>query len=132
MATEPADVVIPPSQRITDQIAGLTDWRGPMLARLRALILEAAPGIEEGWKWDTGVWSQNGMVCSAGAFKNHVKLNFFRGAALDDPAGLFNAGLEAKMTRSIDIVEGELLDEGKLKDLVQAAVALNRSAAKQR
>ncbi len=114
-----------PSELISGQIAGLADWRGEMLAHLRRLILEAAPGINEEWKWGTAVWSRDGLICSAGAFKDHVKLNFFKGAALEDPKGLFNAGLEAKATRAIDFGEGEPVDEPALQDLVRAAVALN-------
>lgn len=116
-----------PSQLISDQIAELADWRGELLARLRQLIHAAAPGIREEWKWGSPVWSQKGMVCSAAAFKDHVKLNFFKGASLEDPHGLFNAGLDAKATRAIDFTEGGVLDEAALKDLVRAAVAYNRS-----
>ena len=111
------------SQRITNQIAELGDWRGELLARLRALVLAAAPGMSEEWKWGSAVWAHNGLVCSAGVFKDHVKLNFFKGAALSDPQGLFNAGLEAKASRGIDFKEGAVLDEPGLKDLVRAAVS---------
>ena len=121
-----------PSQLITSQIAGLGDWRGKMLARLRKLILEAAPDITEEWKWDTAVWSRNGLVCSAGVFKNHVKLNFFKGASLKDPQGLFNAGLDAKATRAIDFSEGDDMDASTLKELVRAAVAYNTSGGKKK
>jgi hypothetical protein len=103
-----------------------------MLARLRKLILEAAPDITEEWKWDTAVWSQNGLVCSAGAFKDHVKLNFFKGASLKDPKGLFNAGLDAKATRAIDFGEGDDIDVSALKDLMRSAVAHNISGGKRR
>jgi hypothetical protein len=116
-----------PSQLITNQIAELAGWRGKMLTRLRKLILEAAPDITEEWKWDTAVWSRNGLVCSAGVFKDHVKLNFFKGASLKDPKGLFNAGLDAKATRAIDFSEGDDLDASALKELVRAAVAYNVS-----
>jgi hypothetical protein len=116
-----------PSQLISDQIAGLGDWRGRMYAQLRKLVLEAAPEITEEWKWGTAVWAHKGLVCSAGVFKDHVKLNFFKGASLKDPSGLFNAGLEAKASRSIDFNEGERIDEPKLKDLVRAAAAYNLS-----
>ena len=85
------------SQRITAQIAELNDWRGKMLADLRILILAADPDITEEWKWNTAVWTRNGLVCAGGAFKDHVKLNFFKGAALKDPKGLFNAGLDARL-----------------------------------
>ncbi len=121
-----------PSQRISNQIAGLADWRGKTLARLRKLILEADPGIIEEWKWGTAVWTKNGLVCSAGAFKDHVKLNFFQGASIEDPKGLFNAGLDAKATRAIDFSEGEDIDENSLKDLVRAAVIHNISGGKKR
>ena len=121
-----------PSQLITDQIAELGDWRGKLLARLRKLILEAAPDITEEWKWDTAVWTHHGLVCSAGAFKDHLKLNFFKGASLKDPKSLFNAGLDAKATRAIDFNEGEDIDASALKDLIRAAIAYNLSAGKKK
>jgi len=121
-----------PSQRITDQIAELADWRGEMLARLRKLILEAAPDIVEEWKWETAVWAHNGNVLAGGIFKDHVKLNFFKGAFLQDPKGLFNAGLDAKTTRAIDFSEGDSIDESNLKDLICAAVAHNISGGKKK
>jgi len=120
------------SQHIDNHIKELTDWRGKMLARLRKLILEAAPDLTEEWKWDTPVWSYKGNVVAGGVFKDHVKLNFFKGASLDDPSGLFNAGLEAKATRAIDIAEGEEIDEAALKDLVRTAVAYNASGSKKK
>ncbi len=115
------------SQLITSQIAELGDWRGELLARLREVISEAAPGITEEWKWSTAVWTSNGLVCSAGAFKDHVKLNFFKGASLKDPRRLFNAGLDAKATRAIDFNEGAKIDVSALKALIRAAVAHNLS-----
>jgi hypothetical protein len=118
------------SQHIDKYINDLTDWRGKMIARLRKLILDAAPELAEEWKWDTPVWSHKGNVVAAGVFKDHVKLNFFKGASLDDPTGLFNAGLEAKATRAIDIAEGEEIDEAALTDLVRTAVAYNASGSK--
>src|SRR5689334_20403218 len=90
------------SQLITNMIAELTDWRGTTLARLRKVIMESAPDLTEEWKWGTAVWTNNGLICSVGAFKDHVKLNFFQGASLEDPKRLFNAGLDAKSTRAID------------------------------
>ena len=117
------------SQRITNMIAELGDWRGKLLARLRTLILEAADLTEE-WKWNTAVWSNNGMICAAGAFKDHVKLNFFKGASLNDPKRLFNAGLDAKATRAIDFTESDKIDEPALKALVRAAVAYNSASQK--
>lgn len=118
------------SQLITKYIEEINDWRGEKLAQLRALVHEAAPGITEEWKWDTPVWSQKGMVCSAGVFKDHVKLNFFKGASLEDPHGLFNAGLEAKATRAIDFGNGDQINAPAVKDLIRAAVAYNTSGAK--
>ncbi len=114
-----------PSERIDKQIAELADWRGPMIARLRKLILEAAPDITEEWKWETPVWSQQGLVCAVGTFKKAVKMNFFQGAALEDPHTLFNAGLDAKKTRAIDFREGDAVDESALKELIRAAIAHN-------
>jgi|SRR5215467_14997755 len=114
-----------PSERIDEQIAELADWRGPMIDRLRKLILETDPDITEGWKWDTPVWSHRGNVCAVGAFKDTVKMNFFQGAFLEDPHKLFNAGLEAKKTRAIDFHEGDAVAESALKDLIRAAVAYN-------
>jgi len=121
-----------PSQLITRQIAELADWRGNRLVQLRKLILEAAPDIAEEWKWDTAVWSQKGLVCSAGVFKDHVKLNFFKGASLKDPAGLFNSDLDAKATRAIDFSEGDDIKASALKELVRAAVAHNVSGGKKK
>lgn len=116
------------SQRIDDLIAGLGDWRGKMLARLRRVILEAAPDITEEWKWNTAVWTHNGLVCAGGSFKDHVKLNFFKGAALNDQKRLFNAGLDAKITRAIDFSEGDKIDVAALTKLIRAAVVLNQTA----
>jgi hypothetical protein len=121
-----------PSQRITDYIAGFADWRGPMLARLRDSILAAAPAIIEEWKWDTPVFAHKGNVVAAGAFKDHVKLNFFKGASLNDPHGLFNAGLEAKATHAIDLHEGDAIDEPAIQDLVRAVVTLNSAGGKKK
>jgi hypothetical protein len=120
------------SQHITNQIAGLPDWRGKLLERLRKLILAAAPDIVEEWKWDTAVWSHEGLVCSAGAFSDHLKLNFFKGASLRDPKHLFSAGLDAKATRAIDLAEGDKIDEAALQELVRAAVAYNKSGGKKK
>ena len=121
-----------PSQHIDQAIKDLPDWRGELIARLRRLVQDAVPEITEEWKWDTPVWSFKGNVVAAGAFKDHVKLNFFKGAALDDPKGLFNAGLDAKATRAIDFSEGDTIDQAALKDLVRAAVALNTSGGKKK
>lgn len=121
-----------PSQRITNQITELADWRGGMLAQLRSLILEADPDLTEEWKWDTPVWSRKGNVVAAGVFKDHVKLNFFKGALLNDPNGLFNAGLEAKMSRAIDFHESDDINAPALKDLIRAAVSQNMSGGKKK
>jgi len=121
-----------PSQLISDHIAELADWRGKSMTRLRKLILAADPDIVEEWKWGTPVWSHGGNVVAAGAFQDHVKVNFFKGASLPDPHGLFNAGLEAKATRAIDLHEGDKINEPALKELIRAAVAFNRSGSKKK
>lgn len=118
------------SEQITKHINGLGDWRSKLLARLRKIIREADPTMVEEWKWDTPVWSHNGNVVAAGAFQDHVKLNFFKGASLADPHRLFNAGLEAKASRAIDIYEGDTINEAALKELLRAAVALNSAKPK--
>ena len=120
------------SERITQQIADLPDWRGKLLARLRQLILAAAPELIEEWKWETAVWSHKGNVLAAGAFKDHFKLNFFKGASLDDPQHLFNAGLDAKATRAIDFGENDAIDEPALQELIWAAVAYNIAGGKKK
>jgi hypothetical protein len=118
------------SERVTNHINELGDWRGKALARLRRLIHDAAPDLIEEWKWNTPLWSCNGNVVAVGAFQDHVKINFFKGASLDDPHRLFNAGLEAKASRAIDVHEDDRINEAALKDLVRAAVALNRGKPK--
>jgi hypothetical protein len=119
-----------PSDRITAYIDALGDWRGQTLGRLRTLIRSASPDLVEEWKWNTPVWSSGGNVLAAGAFQDHVKLNFFKGASLADPRALFNAGLEAKASRAIDLHQGDRPDETALRDLIRAAVALNRKPPK--
>ena len=123
---------IPSSQRISDYVEGLGGWRGDLVARIRKLVLEAAPGITEEWKWNTPVWAQKGNVLAAGVFKDHVKLNFFKGASLEDPNGLFNAGLDAKTTRAINYYEGDKINDAALKDLIRAAVAENVAGGKKK
>ena len=132
MQKAPSNEGMNPSQLITNHIVGLGDWRGDMLVRLRKLILEADPELAEEWKWETPVWSRKGNVVAFGAFKDHVKLNFFKGASLSDPQGLFNAGLEAKASRGIDLHAGDEIDEAALTELVRAAVALNLSGGKKK
>lgn len=109
------------SDQITKRINELADWRGRVVARLRQLIRDAAPELVEDWKWDTPVWSHNGNVVSVGTFQDHVKLNFFKGAALADPHHLFNAGLDAKTSRGIDIHANDKINEPALQALVRAA-----------
>jgi hypothetical protein len=118
------------SESITKHIEGLNDWRGGLLAHLRKLVNETAPELTEEWKWDTPVWSHNGNVLAVGAFKDHMKINFFKGALLNDKKKLFNAGLEAKKTRAIDIHAGEKVDEAALRELIREAVALNAKKPK--
>jgi hypothetical protein len=121
-----------PSQLIDARIAELGDWRGTMLGRLRSLIKEADPEIVEEWKWrGVPVWYHDGMICTGETYKNVVKMTFAKGAALNDPAGLFNASLEGNTRRVIDFREGETIDEAGLKTLVRAAVTLNTSKQKQ-
>ena len=115
------------SERITRQVQDLGDWRGETLARLRSLVLNAVPGVIEEWKWGTGVWSLNGNLLAIAAMKSAVKMNFFKGASLPDPHGLFNAGLEAKESRSIDFHRGDAIQEAELAELIQAAAALNQA-----
>jgi hypothetical protein len=118
-----------PSQLIDARIAELDDWRGELLSRLRALVKQADPDIVEEWKWrGVPVWEHDGMVCTGETYKNVVKMTFAKGAALDDPSGLFNSSLEGNTRRAIDFREGEEVDEAALKRLVRAAVALNESA----
>ena len=114
-----------PTEQIDQYIAGMTDWRGPVVARLRELILEVEPDLEEEWKWSSPVWSLNGLVCSVSGFTAHVSANFFQGASLQDPTGLFNTGRESKIMRTIKLKQGETIDESAFKDLVRAAVAHN-------
>jgi hypothetical protein len=119
------------SELIDARIAELGDWRGAMLGRLRALVREADPEIVEEWKWrGVPVWSHAGLICTGETYKNVVKMTFAKGAALPDPAGLFNASLEGNTRRAIDIREGETVDAEALKALVRAAVTLNTSKSR--
>ena len=119
-----------PAQLIDARIAELGDWRGEMLSRLRTLVKEADPEIVEEWKWrGVPVWYHDGMICTGETYKNVVKMTFAKGAALKDPAGLFNSSLDGNTRRAIDLHEGEKIDEEALKTLVRAAVTLNKSTA---
>jgi len=119
-----------PSQLIDARIEELGDWRGEVLARIRALVRQADPEVVEEWKWrGVPVWYHGGIVCTGETYKSHVKMTFARGASLEDPAGLFNSSLKGNTRRAIDFHEGDEMDEGALRDLISAAVALNTSTA---
>jgi hypothetical protein len=121
------------SKQIDERIKELGDWRGETLGKVRAIIKEADPEIVEEWKWakatnpGTPVWSHDGIICTGEAYKNVVKLTFFKGAAFDDPSGLFNSSLEGKVRRAIDFKENDKIDASALKNLIREAVALNRA-----
>ncbi|HVH48936.1 MAG TPA: DUF1801 domain-containing protein [Sphingomicrobium sp.] len=118
-----------PSRLIDQRIAELPDWRGDMLARLRALIKEADPEVVEEWKWrGVPVWEHDGIICTGETYKAVVKMTFAKGASLDDPAGLFNSSLEGNTRRAIDFHEGEAIREEALKALIRAAVSLNSAS----
>jgi hypothetical protein len=120
-----------PSQLIDARIKELGDWRGKMLSQLRALIKEADPDVVEEWKWrGVPVWSHDGLICTGETYKSVVKMTFAKGAALKDPARLFNSSLEGNTRRAIDFREGDKINETALKTLVRAAVTLNKSKAK--
>jgi len=117
-----------PSQLIDARIKELGDWRGKMLSRLRALVREADPEVVEEWKWrGVPVWSHDGLICTGETYKSVVKMTFAKGAALEDPSGLFNSSLEGNTRRAIDFHEGEKIDEEALRTLIRAAVTLNTS-----
>ena len=119
-----------PSQLIDARIKELDDWRGKMLSQIRTLIKQADPEVVEEWKWrGVPVWSHDGLICTGETYKTVVKMTFSRGAALDDPSGLFNASLEGNTRRAIDFHEGEKIDEKALKTLIRAAVTLNKARA---
>jgi hypothetical protein len=120
-----------PSRLIDARIKELGDWRGETLARVRALIKEACPDVVETWKWrGVPVWEHNGIICTGETYKSVVKMTFAKGAALQDPSGLFNSSLEGNIRRAIDVHEGERINDKALKTLVRAAVALNKPKAK--
>jgi hypothetical protein len=115
------------SELISKRIAELGDWRGETLGRMRKLIKQADPDVVEEWKWMNPVWSHDGIICSGESYKNVVKLTFARGAALKDPARLFNSSLDGNVRRAIDIHQGEEVDVPAFTALVRQAVALNSS-----
>ena len=130
MGKSAAQQEISPSHRIDERIRELGGWRGELLARLRALIKQADPEVIEEWKWrGVPVWYRGGMLCTGETYKDKVKMTFAKGAALEDPAGLFNASLEGNTRRAIDFFEGDRIDEGALMALIRAAVSLNTSRA---
>ncbi len=132
MASQDADA----SKKIDERIKELGDWRGETLAKIRAIIKDADPDVVEEWKWakatspGTPVWSHDGGICTGESYKKVVKLTFFKGASLKDPAGLFNSSLEGRVRRAIDIAEDDELNAAALKDLIQEAVALNQQGKK--
>ena len=125
--TRPNSATSSPTHLISASIAAQGDWRGEVLARIRALIMEADPEVVEEWKWDIPVWSHDGIICTGETYKNYVKTTFARGAALADPKRLFNSSLEGKTRRAIDFREGGKIDESAFMALIRAAIALNTS-----
>ena len=122
-----------PAALIDERIEALADWRGQTLAQVRALIRQVDPDVVEEWKWrGVPVWSHDGIICTGETYKSVVKLTFAKGAALDDPAGLFNASLDGNVRRAIDITEHDAIDEQAFKTLILAAVALNVAGAEQK
>ena len=120
-----------PSALIDARIKELGDWRGKMLSRLRTLVKEADPDVVEEWKWrGVPVWSHDGLICTGETYKNVVKMTFAKGAALQDPSGLFNSSLDGNTRRAIDFREGEKINEAALKTLIRAAATLNKAKAK--
>ena len=118
------------SALIDKRIAELDDWRGEMLARLRAIVKDADPQVVEEWKWAIPAWSHNGLICTGEVYKKVVKTTFARGASLKDPAGLFNSSLEGNTRRAIDFHEGDKVNVAALKTLIRAAVAFNKSSGR--
>lgn len=127
--TSAADAGRPPSDLIDARIKALGDWRGELLACLRAVIKAAEPGVTEEWKWNTPVWSSSGIICTGETYKKAVKLTFARGAELADPARLFNSSLEGKLRRAIDFPEGAHVDAAALGELIRAAAAMNKASS---
>jgi hypothetical protein len=117
-----------PSRLIDARIKDLGDWRSKTLSHVRALIKQADPDVAEEWKWETPVWSHNGLICTGETYKKVVKMTFAKGASLKDPSGLFNSSLEGNVRRAIDLHEGDEMDEDAFQTLIRAAAALNRSS----
>jgi hypothetical protein len=136
MKKSPEQQAESPAQLIDAKIKELDDWRGATLARLRALIKQAAPDVVEEWKWKKAtnpgvpVWSHQGAICTGETYKSVVKLTFFKGASLSDPAGLFNSSLEGNTRRAIDVHEDDEIDEAAFVTLIRAAVSLNESSSR--
>ncbi|MGN6141869.1 MAG: DUF1801 domain-containing protein [Ralstonia sp.] len=124
------DTAAPASELIDARIAELDDWRGDMLARLRAIVRAADPDVVEEWKWSVPVWSHHGLICTGEAYKQTVKMTFAKGASVPDPASLFNSSLDGNTRRAIDFREGDKVNEKALKALIQAAIAVNKAGAK--
>jgi len=120
----------PASRLIDARIRELDDWRGKTLARVRALIKQADPGVTEEWKWNVPVWSHDGIICTGETYKSAVKLTFAKGASVKDPSRLFNSSLEGNVRRAIDIHEGDEIDEDAFRTLIRAAAAVNGSTAR--
>lgn len=125
---EPRTAMPTPSELIDQKIDGLADWRGEMLATLRALILAADPGVTEEWKWGTAAWSHHGLICTGETYKKAVKLTFAKGASVPDPKGLFNSSLDGNVRRAIDFHEGDKPDAAALKALFHASIAVNQAS----
>ncbi len=130
-APKPGGAATPASRLIDQRIREVGGWRGETLARMRALILAADPGIAEEWKWMVPVWSRDGIVCTGETYASHVKLTFARGASVPDPKRLFNSSLQGGTRRAIDLREGDTIDARAFQALVKAAVAQNRQRSKQ-
>lgn len=128
MKKNAADPSEPASNLIDARIKELSVWRGKTLAQVRALIKQALPEVTEEWKWNVPVWSRHGILCTGESYKNAVKLTFPKGAALKDPTKLFNASLEGKVRRAIDLHEGDEIDEQAFKTLIRAAASLNKTS----
>jgi len=131
MNKSPSDPTKPPSARIDARIAELDDWRGKTLAKLRALIKEAEPGVVEEWKWNVPVWSRDGIICTGETYKQVVKLTFAKGASVKDPAKLFNSSLDGNTRRAIDFREDDEIDEKAFKALIRSAAAVNKAKGKE-